>query len=316
MRRPLRLRPSLLCLLAATTLSACASLKPPHIEYDNEIPALPAPPPPVVEKPPAPLHVPPPWTPSRGGEAAETAEGQVAGANAAARVEPRRDGYHNAIQVFPYSEGALYQVYGAPGQITDIVLEPGERLTGTGPIAAGDTARWIIGDTTSGSGRDARVHILVKPTRPDIATNLVINTDRRSYLVELRSGEDTYMPQIAWAYPDRPRAPRPPAVTRPVIPPASERNHRYALQGDAPPWRPRSVFDDGRRVYIVFPVGVVQGDMPPIFVIGPDGDPQLVNTRVTGNVLIVDRLFAAAELRLVDADQQRVRIVRTDGGRR
>lgn len=311
MRHTLRLRPSLLCLLAATTLSACASLKPPDIEYDSDVPALPAPPPPVVEEPPAPLHVPPPWTPSRGGDAAETAEGRVVNANAAARVEPRREGYHNAIQVFPYSEGALYQVYGAPGQITDIVLEPGERLSGAGPIAAGDTARWIIGDTTSGSGRDARVHILVKPTRPDIATNLVINTDRRSYLVELRSGEDTYMPQIAWAYPDRPRAARPPAVTRPVIPPAADRNHRYALQGDAPPWRPRSVFDDGRRVYVVFPTGIVQGDMPPLFVIGPDGDPQLVNTRVTGNVLIVDRLFAAAELRLGDEDQQRVRIVRT-----
>jgi type IV secretion system protein VirB9 len=124
------------------------------------------------------------------------------------------------------------------------------------------------------------------------------------------------MPQIAWAYPDRPRAARPPSVARPVIPPASDRNHRYALQGDAPPWRPSSVFDDGRRVYVVFPVGIVQGDMPPLFVIGPDGDPQLVNTRVAGNVLIVDRLFAAAELRLGDGDQQRVRIVRTDGVRR
>lgn len=304
---------AVIALLASTALAGCATFRPPEIDYDSNVPALSAPPPPVVDEPSAPLHVPPPWSPSRGGTQAETAEGQVVNANAAARVEPRREGYHNAIQIFPYSEGALYQVYSAPGQITDIVLEPGERLTGPGPIAAGDTARWIIGDTTSGSGRDRRVHILVKPTRPDITTNLVINTDRRSYLLELRSGEDTYMPQIAWAYPDRPRAARPPAVTRPVIPPASDRNHRYALQGDAPPWRPRSVFDDGRRVYVVFPAGIVQGDMPPLFVIGPDGDPQLVNTRVAGNVLIVDRLFAAAELRLGEDPQQVVRISRTDG---
>ena len=306
-------RLTVIVLLATTALGGCATFRPPEISYDSDVPALAAPPPPVVDEPPAPLHVPPPWTPSRGGAAAETAEGQVVNANAAARVEPRREGYHNAIQVFPYSEGALYQVYSAPGQITDIVLEPGERLTGPGPIAAGDTARWIIGDTTSGSGRDRRVHILVKPTRPDITTNLVISTDRRSYLVELRSGEDTYMPQIAWAYPDRPRSVRPPPMTRPVIPPASERNHRYALRGDAPPWQPRSVFDDGRRVYVVFPAGIVQGDMPPLFVIAPDGDLQLVNTRVAGNVLIVDRLFGAAELRLGDENQQRVRIVRTDG---
>ena len=87
-------------------------------------------------------------------------------ANDAARVEPRRDGYFNAVQVFPFSPGALYQVYAAPGQITDIALEPGEQLTGSGPVAAGDTVRWIIGDTESGKWRHARVHILVKPTRP------------------------------------------------------------------------------------------------------------------------------------------------------
>ena len=52
-------------------------------------------------------------------------------------------------------------------KITDIALQPGEALTGAGPIAAGDTARWIIGDTTSGSGEEPQVHILVKPTRPD-----------------------------------------------------------------------------------------------------------------------------------------------------
>ena len=55
--------------------------------------------------------------------------------------------------------------------------------------------------------------------------------------------------------------------------------------------------------------------MPPLFVIGPEGDTsELVNYRVRGNYMIVDRLFAAAELRLGAGDsQKRVRIVRTDG---
>jgi type IV secretion system protein VirB9 len=68
-------------------------------------------------------------------------------ANAAARVEPSRSGYINAVQVYPYSNGALYQVYAAPGQITDIALQEGEQLVGAGPVAAGDTVRWIIADT-------------------------------------------------------------------------------------------------------------------------------------------------------------------------
>ena len=49
--------------------------------------------------------------------------------------------------------------------------------------------------------------------------------------------------------------------------------------------------------------------MPPLFVIGQDGKPELVNYRVYRNVLIVDRLFAAAELRLGGEKQQKVRIV-------
>ena len=173
----------------------------------------------MVEEPLRAIHTPPPWTPSRGGDAdAATAEARVINANAAARVEPRREGYYNAIQVFPYSEGALYQIYAAPGQITNIALEPGEQLTGAGPIAAGDTTRWIIGDTESGNGRTARVHILVKPTRPDIFTNLVINTDRRTYLLELRANETSYMPSVAWSYPPGRAQPRPPAIQQPVDP--------------------------------------------------------------------------------------------------
>ena len=104
--------------------------------------------------------------------------------------------YINAIQVYPFSPGALYQVYAAPGQVTDIALEEGEQLVGSGPVAAGDTVRWIIGDTESGAGPTKRVHILVKPTRPDLVTNLVINTDRRTYHLELRSAEKTYMASV------------------------------------------------------------------------------------------------------------------------
>jgi type IV secretion system protein VirB9 len=250
---------------------------------------------------------------ARGGTAAGTPTGRVENANAAARVEPRREGYYNAIQIYPWSEGALYQVYAAVGQITTIALEPGESLTGAGPIAAGDTARWIIGDTESGSGANRRVHILVKPTRPDISTNLVVTTDRRIYMIELRSREALYMPAVAWAYPAPPAGQRQTVPAAPVIPAEAARNYRYALTGDSPPWRPVSVFDDGRRVYVVFPAGIVQGEMPPIFVLGSDGEPQIVNSRIHQNILIVDRLFGAAELRLGSGNRQQVvRIVRTN----
>jgi P-type conjugative transfer protein TrbG len=303
----------LVCMLA---LSGCTTFKPPQISYDDDVPPL-SKPPSLAEDRPRSLHVPPSWTPAKGGkkEATEANEAvaRIETANDAARVEPRKAGYFNAIQVFPFSPGALYQIYASPGQITDIALEPGEQLTGSGPISAGDTVRWIVGDTESGSGETRRVHVMVKPTRPSIETNLVVNTDRRTYLMELRSREKPHMPSVAWFYPeDQPSGARalPPS---PVLPEPSQRRYRYTMEGDSPPWRPVHIYDDGRRVYIEFSPGIVQGEMPPLFVIGPQGKPVIVNYRTFHNVLIADRLFAAAELRLGGDNQQRVRILRSDG---
>ena len=45
-------------------------------------------------------------------------------------------------------------------------------------------------------------------------------------------------------------------------------NFRYAIEGDRAPWRPQRAFDDGRQVFIEFPRGIGQGEMPPLFVIG------------------------------------------------
>ncbi|TGT82235.1 P-type conjugative transfer protein TrbG [Mesorhizobium sp. M8A.F.Ca.ET.161.01.1.1] len=304
-------------LISGALLTGCATPhKPPQIAYDTNVPPLPSIPAVTIDQSPKPLHVPPGWAPSRGGAAGDTPAARVENANAAARVQPRREGYYNAIQVYPWSEGALYQVYAAPGKIADISLEPGESLTGTGPIAAGDTARWIIGDTESGSGVTRRVHVLVKPSRPDITTNLVITTDRRSYMIELRADEKLYMPAVAWAYPTQPGSRRQAAPETPIIPDVAARNYRYRLAGDTPPWKPIAVYDDGRRVYVEFPRGIVQGEMPPIFVIGPDGEAEITNGRVYQNILIVDRLFGAAELRLGSGKrQQTVRIIRIDATR-
>jgi type IV secretion system protein VirB9 len=327
-RTPVRHAASAAMLLSASALGACAttSAKPPLAE----IAATPTPEPPravEVVTVPEPLPLPGQLKPLAGGpvssEAADPRR-RVGAANAAARVQPTRDGYVNAIQQYPWTEGALYQVYAAPGQVTDIALQEGEQLVGPGPVAAGDTVRWIIGDTVSGSGPTARVHILVKPSRPDIATNLVINTDRRTYHLELRATPSTYMASVSWTYPrdalialqGRNAAG---ANAAPVAAglDLSALNFRYRIEGDRAPWRPARVFDDGRQVFIEFAAGIAQGEMPPLFVTGAAGDAELVNYRVQGRYMVVDRLFAAAELRLGDKrTARRVRIVRDDGRER
>jgi len=242
---------------------------------------------------------------------------RVTGANAAARFEPVKDGYINAIQVYPYTKGALYQLYAAVNQVTDVALEAGEKLVS---VSAGDTVRWVIGDTTSGEGKDVQVHILVKPVGADLETNLVITTDRRTYHLEMRSSDKTYMASVSWTYPaaelvslrrQRDEAAASLASIADSGVNIDQLRFRYRIEGDAP-WKPRQVFDDGAKVYIQFPSGLAQSEAPPLFVIGPDGKSALVNYRVRGTTYIVDRLFAAAELRLGTAPQRVVRIIRTD----
>ena len=314
--------------LASTMLAGCATFKPPQISYDDEQPALlqadPPKPVQVVELP-KPLPLPGQLKPIPGARSAPEPRDpreRVDLANAAARVQPSRSGYLNAVQVYPFAEGALYQVYAAPGQVTDIALQEGEQLVGSGPVAAGDTVRWIIGDTESGTANAKKVHVLVKPTRPDVITNLVINTDRRTYHMEMRSTERTYMASVSWIYPQDQLIAlrRQNALADAAIPVETNLDvdairFRYAIEGDSPPWRPLHAFDDGKKVYIEFPRGISQGEMPPLFIVGPEGKTsELVNYRVRGNHMVVDRLFAAAELRLGGrGSERRVRIVRTDG---
>ena len=250
-------------------------------------------------------------------------QGRVGAANDAARMEPERTGFVNAIQHYPWSDGALYQVYTEPGEITDIALQESEQLVGSGPVAAGDTVRWMIGDTMSGAGVTARVHILVKPVRPDIMTNLIINTDRRTYHIELRANPSVYMASVSWVYPqDELIALRQASAAAERAAPIaagmdlSSLNFRYAIEGDKPDWRPLRAFDDGVHVFIEFPESIAQSELPPLFVIGAKGEAELVNYRVAGRYMIVDRLFAIGELRLGRRKgQDKVRIVAERRGR-
>jgi type IV secretion system protein VirB9 len=319
----------LLLSISALAVAACAQ-KLPRISYDEPRPAhLEAPPPQPVEVVtlPEPLPMPGQLKPlpptSAQSLAAEPRDPtrRVALANAAAKIDPTRNGYVNAMQVFPFADGALYQIYVAPLHVTDIVLQPGEELKS---VAAGDTVQWKIGDTESGAGADRQVHVLVKPVSVDLPmNNLVILTDRRSYHLEAHPTAATYMAEVSWRYPQDEllalRAGNAAADAR-ASSTASDGvdltalRFRYAITGDKPPWRPVQVFDDTHKVYIRFPAGIAQGEMPPLFVVGPNGgSAQLVNYRVRGATMIVDRLFAAAELRLGSDPQQVVRITRTDG---
>lgn len=238
----------------------------------------------------------------------------VRSATRSATIEPAATGFVSGAQVYPFSDGTIYQVYTAPGLVTDIALQLGETLVA---VASGDTARWVIGDTTSGSGDGKQTHVLVKPVSAGLLTNLVITTDRRAYHLRLTSTPATALSSLRWTYPqDELLAVRRKAEAAQAAAPvatglAIEQLHfNYAISGDRPSWRPLRVFDDGTRTYVEFAASLANGDAPPLFVVGPDGKVELVNYRLRDRFYVVDGIFDAVELRLGLKKQQVVRIDR------
>lgn len=256
------------------------------------------------------------WASPLSGDSAHQAA--LATANRLATVEPAARGFLNAVQIYPFADGAIYHVITAPERVTDIALQPGETLVA---VASGDTVRWVIGDTTSGSGAEKRTHVLVKPFSAGLATNLVITTDRRSYHIALTSIAKTAMAALSWIYPQDAliawkRAAAAAEAAAPVAAGiAVEQLHfNYVVSGDRPAWRPLRAFDDGRQTFIEFPATLEVGEAPPIFLLDGKGEAQLVNYRVKGRYYVVDRIFDVAELRLGTKRQQIVRISRVADG--
>lgn len=105
------------------------------------------------------------------------------------------DGVFTKAQYFPYEKGALYQLRAAVDSPGTIELQPGETLIN---YALGDGSLWIVDDVDGAE----QTLLQVEPTQPDLSTHLLINTDKRSYLVEATSHQgDAFEATLAWIYP-------------------------------------------------------------------------------------------------------------------
>lgn len=228
----------------------------------------------------------------------------LAAANTAARQRPTRDSFNAARQIYTYEPGALYELYTNPNYVSTILLEPGETLNS---IAAGDTSRWMVTQSEAETEGDGRTIVLVKPQVTGLRTNIVLITDRRTYLIEaISQAGSAYAAQVAWSYPRG-------VVSSSGVPSIDRLNFAYRIRtvrGRTPIWTPTRVFDDGRRTWIEFTPGVAAADMPPVFVVTGEGA-ELVNYRVQGQRYMIDRVFDRAELRLGTRAPIIVRIDRT-----
>ena len=203
--------------------------------------------------------------------------------------------------VYAYTPDSIFVVYGAPGRVIDVQLQPGEKLSG--PVIAGDTTRWVVGSAMS-----TTTHILIKPIQPGLETNIIITTDRHVYHLLARSLSRGFTPVVAWTYPHNEMAQfdiynpeneggdAVQSADRGGI--AAERlNFKYKIKPEEDySWTPVRVFDDGRKTYIQMGTEMKNTEAPVLFVQGKEGL-NLVNYRMKGDYYVVDRLFETAELR-------------------
>lgn len=242
----------------------------------------------------------------------------VYSANAQSRDLPASGAYVNAALYYAFEPGRLYTVNTSPRFLSVIALRPGEKLISK---AAGDTVRWVLGETVQGSGPSEQVLVMLKPTRGGLRTNVILTTDQRTYLLEAVSREgEAYTSVVNWTYAlDEAREAQAAkaADARGVVASGLAVDQLHfdydirPIKSKAPNWQPLRVFDDGLKTYIQFPPNLGASEAPPLFVIGRDKQAQLVNYRYLNGYYVVDRLIDVAELRLGEKRQTIVRITRT-----
>ena len=232
---------------------------------------------------------------------------------------PGKNDFFNSITMYPYMDGALYTVYAAKFRMTDIRLQPGEKIVGN-PVA-GDTYRWQVARNVSGQGATRTEHIAIRPVAAGLKTNLTIYTDRRTYYLELRSFNESYMASVAWNYMEQPKSFVADVTVDGSSPVSHAKNTQQSLNDVAtldpgslhfgykiknvegkPSWRPERVFDNGTKTFIHFPDSVSNGELPALFIMTKDRQSQVVNFRTIGRFYVVDRLFETAELRIGEGD--------------
>lgn len=211
-------------------------------------------------------------------------------------------------KVYAYTAGEVYTVPVEVGAPLDVVLQPGERVHNLvggdrSPMPDGqDTSPpWEVKEGLSGAGAMARPHVFIAVTKPGLRTGLTITTTKRTYYLECRSVAKSPVRSVRWTYPNDTAALATRLEPRLLPDPTQPQRYHvpYTIQTSEPrpPWTVRQVVDDGSKTYVIFPPTVTSLDAPLIRLIGPNG-PELVNSRLVGSVLVLDRIIHRAELRL------------------
>ncbi len=211
----------------------------------------------------------------------------------------------------------------APLQVCNLALQPGEVVNN---VNLGDSVRWKITPSMSGSGGSQTTHLIIKPTDAGLVSSLDIETNRRTYAIKLVSTQSSWMPLVAFNYPDDTQtqwqayqqtvAFGAGVTTLPTGENVSNLQF-LCISGGGAAWTPIRAYTDGAKTTIEFPNSISFQAAPALVALANDGSwfsrpsAQIVNYRVMGNRYVVDAVLdRAALISGVGGDQQRVVIAR------
>ena len=211
----------------------------------------------------------------------------------------------------------------APLQVCNLSLQPGEIVNN---VNVGDSVRWKVTPSMSGSGGTLTTHLIIKPTDAGLVSSIDVETNRRTYAVKLVSTQSTWMPLVAFNYPDDAqeawqsyRQTVSFGASASTLPTGENTANLQFLciGGSRPSWAPVRAYTDGQKTFIEFASSISYQAAPALVALADDGSwfsaasPQIVNYRVVGNRYVVDAaLDHAALISGVGGDQQRVSISR------
>lgn len=222
------------------------------------------------------------------------------------------DGKQIATELqYDYYANSLYCINVKVGHVTDIILHEGENFIGA---IGGDTKQWMIDKARVGNV----THIYIKPLVNSARTDIIINTDKRSYHF-LITATDYYNPIVSFNFPEEIVTQKKTEIKKLNKPTKEEKefmtifteskngevvlkdmNYKYKIKANnkrlAEDICPKKVFDDGVRTYIEMPKN--RYDLPVLYNVDDMDDEKLtlVNYRIKGKYYIADRVFNHARL--------------------
>ena len=209
---------------------------------------------------------------------------------------------------FEYDADNTFLILSRPKALTHIEFGADERIQ---TVAGGDTKHWELTPTQN------RRHLFVKPVYEQMETSMTVITDKRTYQFVLRStgpGAKWYQ-RVTWRYGEQMLLDMREAEEKAAEADKAARNadkerqdqtlavgvnpkdlrFDYSIDGNAP-FRPVSLFDDGKFTWIRMPSKLVE--LPALFGMTEAGELSIVNYVVQGDYMLAQRVMDRGVLKL------------------